>query len=174
MKPIKILESPYFKIQYIEEPDDTFIALHTFNKERLFQIIDTELSMMEILFSDIRMLSYACEKFQIRVMNPEKDNFVLNINFDDKTFFFVINACKYFSWVSVAAIHCVNFLMQNKMLPVSFSKKTLTQIVTDLDDNVIVFFDDDFFGKDEEKPEYQEPEIKIPILMGNPDKRILN
>ena len=30
------------------------------------------------------------------------------------------------------------------------------------------------FGKDEEKPEQKEPEIKIPILMGNPDKRILN
>lgn len=173
MKPIPILESPYFKIQYIEEPDDTFIALHTFNKERLFQIIDTELSMMEILFSDVRMLSYACEKFQIRVMNPEKDNFVLNINFDDNTFFFVINVCKYFSWVSMAAIHCVNFLIQNRMLPVSFSKKTLTQIVTDLDDNVIVFFDDDFFGKDEEKPEQKEPEIKIPLFINNGNK-ILN
>lgn len=174
MKPISILESPYFKVQYIEEPDDTFIALHTFNKERLFQIIDTELSMMEILFSDIRMLSYACEKFQIRVMNPEKDNFVLNINFDVKTFFFVINACKYFSWVSVAVIHCVNFLMQNMMLPISFSKKTLTQIVTDLDDNVIVFFDDDFFGKDDEKHEQKEPEIKIPLFMGKTEKDMLN
>lgn len=174
MKPIRILESPYFKIDYIEEPDDAFISLHAFNKERLFQIIDTELSMMEILFSDMRMLSYVCDKFQIRVLDPEKDNFVLNINYYDKTFFFIINTCKYFSWVSVATIHCVNFLMQIVMLPVSFSKKTITQIVTDLDDNMIVFFDDDFFGKDEEQPEQKEPEIKIPILMGNPDKRILN
>lgn len=52
------------------------------------------------------------------------------------------------------------------MLPVSFfPKKTLTEIVTDLDDNVIVFFDD--FCAKMMKNLGKRTEIKIPLFMEN-------
>lgn len=170
----KFLESNLFRISYVSEPDETFQALRTFNKDKLYQIIDVNFSITEIIFTDIRMLHIIADHYPIRVLDKEKDKYVVNITIGKKIHYFIIENAKIFSEIVIAIAHCYSFLMQNGMLPNTVSSKSITQVVTDVDDNIIVFLDDDFFGKDEEKPEHQEPEIKIPILMSNPDKQILN
>lgn len=175
MEQVQFLESSFFKISWIKEPDTGFIGMKTFNKDRVFQIIDLNLPFMEVLFTDIRMLSFMAECFQIRFLDPDEDKIVFNFTYQDKTHYFVISNCKYMSWIPVAAVHCINFLMQNNMVPSTFSKKSITQMCIDLEDNVVIYFDDDFFEKDsKEDSKTQKPEVKIPLFINKKDDTLLN
>lgn len=75
----KFLESNLFRISYVSEPDETFQALRTFNKDKLYQIIDVNFSITEIIFTDIRMLHIIADHYPIRVLDKEKDKYVVNI-----------------------------------------------------------------------------------------------
>lgn len=173
MQAYKFLESKLFTISYITEPDITFRAMKTFNKDKLYQVIDVEFSVPEITFSDMRLLKVMTDHFPIRVLDKEKDKYVFNVTVGKNIHYFIIENASTLSLVIIAIGHCYSFLMQNKIASDALFSKSITQIATDMDNNIIAFLDDDFFGKDEPET-LKEQEIKIPMLMCSGDKNVLN
>lgn len=174
MKSKKIISSSVFEIEYLENLTDIEIAQYTFNKERLYNIIDVNFRIPEIAMSDIRILLCMADHYPISILDKETQKFVLcienisSISGKKEKFWFRISKCQLFSHIPIAIGHCYSWLVTNQILPQTILATPITQVCWDLDDNLITFLGDNSFEFEESKNDKKKEIPDIPMLF-NPN-----
>lgn len=170
----KLIDSSLFELSFVEDPADEFLAFKTFNDDKLFQIIDVNFSITELVFGDKRLFALFAEKFMIRFLDPKEDVFFINLKYEEKTFFFKVSGMSGLANIVIAIAYAYDFLVRTNNIGYAVLKSNITQICTDTTDNVIVFLDDDYYGKEKDKTKTKECEVKLPIFFNNDKNKILN
>lgn len=175
MKSKKIISSSIFEIEYLEKLTDIEIAQYTFNKERVYNIVDVDFRIPEIAMSDIRILLCMADHYPISILDKETQKFVLcienisSISGKKEKFWFRISKCQLFSHIPIAIGHCYSWLVTNQILPQSILATPITQVCWDLDDNLISFLGDNSFEFEDSKGQKEKKEMPdIPMLF-NPN-----
>lgn len=174
MKSKKIISSSIFEIEYLEKLTDIEIAQYTFNKERVYNIVDVDFRIPEIAMSDIRILLCMADHYPISILDKDTQKFVLcienvsSISGKKEKFWFRISKCQLFSHIPIAIGHCYSYLVTSQILPRSILSTPITQVCWDLDDNLITFLGDNSFEFEESKEDKKKEMPDIPMLF-NPN-----
>lgn len=110
----KLIDSSLFELSFVEDPTDEFLAFKTFNDDKLFQIIDVNFSITELVFGDKRLFTLFAEKFMIRFLDPKEDVFFLNLRYREKTFFFKVSGMSGLANIVLAIAYAYDFLVRTK------------------------------------------------------------